>query len=152
MAINPGTAYFVKLHTNATIPKFGSRLAAGADLYLPNPVILRPREYELISLGIIAIPPEGWHFMIYLRSSAPVRYPGLTLMNHVGIIDSDYTGPNDEIKLALLNHSVDNTLRINAGERIAQMCLVEDVRPNIEEITYDQVAFRRSRGGFGSTG
>lgn len=152
MAINPGTAYFVKLHTNAIIPKFGSHQAAGCDLYLPDPVTLDPYEYKIIPLGIIAIPPEGWHFMIYLRSSAPIRYPGLILMNHVGIIDSDYIGPQDEIKLALSNYNRDNTLSIKAGERIVQMCLVENVRPEIEEIMYDQITFRRSRGGFGSTG
>lgn len=150
--MNPGTAYFIRTHPNAVLPTFGSRLAACCDITLPETVVLNAGECKLVSTGFIAIPPLGWHWHIYLRSSAPIRYPGLILANCTGIIDSDYIGPNDNIKLILLNQNKNILLEIEQGKKIAQMRLVQNVRPKIEEITHAQAEFRRSRGGFGSTG
>jgi len=149
----PGEAYFVKKHPDAIPPVFKSRLAACADISLYEHLTLRPREYLIVPTGLIVVPPSGYHFHVYLRSSAPVKYPGLILCNSVGIIDSDYIGPDDELKLILLNQSTNATIQIPAKTRVAQMRLVKNIKPSIfKELTYEQVQARQSRGGFGSTG
>ena len=150
--IEPGIAAFVRIHPDAIIPQYKSRLAACCDVSLPEELTLRPREYLLVGTGLIAVPPEGWHWHVYMRSSLPVKYPGLILANCIGIIDSDYIGPEDELKLILLNQTNDRTLHIPKHERVAQMRLVQNVRPKIQEVNYEQVQLRRSRVGFGSPG
>ena len=149
----PGEAYFVKVHKEARAPVYKSRLAACADLTTCVPITLRPREFDRIPMGIILIPPQGWHFHVYMRSSLPFKFPGIVLANCTGIIDSDYIGPKDELHLTFLNHSADATINIPAGTRIAQARLVRNAKPSeFKELTYEQVQARRSRGGFGSTG
>lgn len=151
--IKPGPAYFVKLHADAIVPSYESRLAACCDVHTLEETILRPREFLLVKTGLVCLPPEGWHWQVYLRSSAPIKFPGLLLANHVGIIDSDYCGPEDELKLILLNQTQNRTLVIPKQTRVAQMRLVQNARPTeIVEATYEQLRVRRSRGGFGSTG
>lgn len=151
--IKPGPAHFVKLHKDAVIPTYKSRLAACCDVQNIEEVMLRPREYLLVRTGLVCIPPEGWHWQVYLRSGTPLKYPGLILANCVGIIDGDYTGPEDELKLILLNQTVDRTLVIPKHTRVCQMRLTQDARPTkMVEATHEQIQLRRSRGGFGSTG
>jgi deoxyuridine 5'-triphosphate nucleotidohydrolase len=150
--IEPGEAFFVKKNPEAIAPVYKSRLAACADIALPVDIVIRPREVDVYKTGLIVIPPQGWHWHVYLRSSIPIKYPGIVLANCVGIIDSDYIGPEDELGLVLLNQSGDRSYSIKAGERVAQMRLVPNARPTrFQELTYEQVQARRSRGGFGST-
>jgi dUTP pyrophosphatase len=147
-----GEAYFVKLHKDARIPEYKTAGSAACDLIIPQDFTLLPRAFELIGTGLICVPPPGYHWHIYLRSSAPMKYPGLILANCVGIIDSDYCGPQDELKLILLNQAYDRVLHFPAGVRIAQMRLVQNLRPSkIKEMSYEELR-QRSRGGFGSTG
>ena len=147
-----GTAYFAKLYPEAILPKYSSDLAACCDLYIPRLEYIDAQQEKLIGLGLVAIPPIGWHWHIYLRSSTPWKYTGLELMNYVGIIDGDYCGPDDELKLSLRNTGDTNSILLVPGTRIAQMRLVQNAQALIEEIPYDQIAERRSRGGLGSTG
>lgn len=143
----------MKLHADAIIPKYESRLAACCDVHTLEDTVLRPREYLLVRTGLVCVPPEGWHWQLYLRSSTPIKFPGLILANCVGIIDSDYIGPEDELKLILLNQTVDRTLVIPKQTRVCQMRLTQNARPNqMLEATHEQIQLRRSRGGFGSTG
>jgi len=65
----------------------------------------------------------------------------------VGIIDQDYCGPEDEIKIQMMNISK-KKVKIEKGERIAQALLVKIARPNLIE----KKIRAKSRGGFGSTG
>lgn len=159
-------ATFKRIHENAKIPTYGSEEAACCDLYLCEDVDINAGELKFIPIGLIAAAPKGYHWQIYLRSSAPRNHPGLTLANHVGIVDSDYSGPEDEIKLLVANIGID-IICLKAGERIAQMELVQNVRAKLVDLTEEMeekedegVRFRRgvpkfrgrSRGGFGSTG
>lgn len=156
-------AYFKRISEGATLPSYGTDEAACCDLYLSEELQLDAGQTAFGHTGLVAIPPKGYHWQIYLRSSAPRNHPGLILANHVGIVDSDYSGPEDEIKLLLTNMSM-NHIYLSKGERVAQMRLVENVRPEIEELKdseeKDEGTGRRrgaglrsrSRGGFGSTG
>ena len=46
--------------------------------------------------------PDGHFLGIFARSSTPLKR-GLMVANGVGVIDADYCGPADEIKIQVLN-------------------------------------------------
>lgn len=145
---------FYKTHPDAILPTYGTSQSAGMDLYLIKDIYIYPGEKLLVSLGLIVVPPENYHFEIVLRSSTPLKYPGLILLNSIGIIDSDYCGPEDELKLSLGNieERHGRCVEIPKHTRIAQMLLRPNIRTEIQEIKYEEIRSLQSRGGFGSTG
>ena len=140
--------WFTKINPNAYLPEYKSAAAACADLYLPESIILPPQSISKIGFGLIARIDINYHLEIYIRSS--VARSGIILANSVGIIDSDYCGPEDELGLLLYNTN-DYDYYLNAGMRIAQCKIVPNIRFPIMEVTNEALA-ERSRGGFGSTG
>ena len=68
--------------------------------------------------------------------------------NGVGVVDQDYCGPHDEVKIAVLNFT-SAPVRVAAGDRVAQGMLLPVTRVAWEEA---QMLRGESRGGFGSTG
>ena len=93
---------FIKLHPDAVMPTYGSRHAAGADLYaLAEAEILIPAgKTVFVSTGIAMEIPEGFVGLVFARSSMGAKR-NLAPANKVGVIDSDYRG---EIKVVLHNH------------------------------------------------
>jgi dUTP pyrophosphatase len=67
--------------------------------------------------------------------------------NGVGVVDADYSGPTDEIKVQVINVTPADVL-IAKGDRLAQGVLIPYVRAEWRE----GAAEGPSRGGFGSTG
>jgi dUTP pyrophosphatase len=67
--------------------------------------------------------------------------------NGVGVLDADYCGPNDELKVQLLNVT-NEPVAIKAGDRLAQGIVLQ--APRVEFVEGEATA--PSRGGFGSTG
>lgn len=137
-----------KLRDTALIPTYGSKEAAGADLYacLESPVTIAPAETVFVPTGIAMELPVGFAGLIYARSGLACKR-ALAPANKVGVIDSDYRG---EIIVALHNHSnVDQ--QIAPGERIAQLVIAPVFTPGfIEANELNDTA--RGTGGFGSTG
>ena len=84
---------------------------------------------------------------IVARSSLPVR-KGLIVANGVGIVDADYCGPDDEVKVEVLNVTR-APVEVRRGERIAQGLVL-----GVARVEWDEVAEAStpSRGGFGATG
>ena len=62
--------------------------------------------------------PNGYFLGIFARSSTPLKR-GLMVANGVGVIDADYCGPADEIKIQVLNIT-DAPVKVTAGDRLAQ--------------------------------
>src|SRR3954449_2481598 len=89
--------------------------------------------------------PPGWSLLVALRSSAPRRH-GVIQPHGVGIIDQDYRGPEDEVRIQLLNFT-QTTASIPAGTSLAQGVLVRSEQASI----VTRVPDGPSRGGFGST-
>lgn len=146
-------AKFVKLRPDAVIPRYQTKKSAGCDLTIPTEmqaIELQPGELKLVATGIVAIPPYGYHWELCLRSSTPVKNRGLVQANSIGIIDSDFCGSKDEIKIPVLNTG-DELITLKPGTRIAQLVLRENLCPDIKEITFEELK-QTSRGGFGSTG
>lgn len=137
-----------KVRENAILPTYGSKDAAGADLYacLDHTVTIEAGETMFIPTGIALEVPKGCAGLIYARSSLGAKR-GLAPANKVGVIDSDYRG---EISVVLHNHSK-TAQQIAPGERIAQMLITPVLTPVYEEVK-ELSNTDRGTGGFGSTG
>ena len=83
---------FKKLDPRATIPTYGSDLAAGADLraVLDAPATIKPNESVLIHTGIAVAIPTGYVGLVYARSGIACKR-GLAPSNKVGVIDAKVT-------------------------------------------------------------
>ena len=137
-----------KLRDNAVIPTYGSRDAAGADLYacLESAVTIEPGKTLFIPTGLAMEVPRGYAGLIYARRSMGTKR-GLAPANKVGVVDSDYRG---EVMVALHNHGcVAQT--VENGERIAQLLVTPVLAPAFLECD-DLTDTVRGTGGFGSTG
>ena len=137
-----------KVKDGATIPTYGSKYAAGADLYacLESEVTIAPHATVMIPTGLAMELPVGYAGLIYARSGLASK-KGLAPANKVGVVDSDYRG---EVMVALHNHG-EAAQTIANGERIAQMVITPYLAANF--IVCDELSSTvRGEGGFGSTG
>jgi dUTP pyrophosphatase len=110
-------------------------------------VTVAPGEVVLVPTGLAIEVPAGLFLGIFARSSTPFKR-GLMVANGVGIVDPDYSGPHDEVKIAVLNFTR-APVRIARGDRIAQGIFLPSPRVEWEEV--DELR-TESRGGFGATG
>lgn len=118
--------------------------STGFDCITVEDYELKKGEFKLLNLGIVAKPPEGKFIMLVPRSSTFKKYK-IIQTNSVGIIDPDYCGQNDIIKMPVL---ATDDMTIPKGVRIAQLVLMNYISIDTEEFEPE----KDSRGGFGSTG
>ena len=138
----------VKLHKNAVLPEYQTVGAAGADIHacLETPVTLVPMERRMVPTGLAMAIPEGYEVQIRARSGMSIKH-GITMINGVGTIDSDYRG---EFGVLLINLSQE-PFTIEPGMRIAQMVVAKYERVEWQEVSeLDET--ERGGGGYGSTG
>ena len=131
------------------MPSYETEGSAGADLraWLPDgPITLQPGERRLIPTGLYVELPPGIEAQIRARSGLSIKH-GITMINGLGTVDSDYRG---EWNVPLVNLGQE-PYTIQDGDRIAQMVLAK----------YEQADFclassinetERGAGGFGHTG
>ncbi len=134
-----------KLKEEAKLPTYGTRGAAGADLYTAEGGIVPAGETRFFHTGIAVELPEGTVGLIYARSGLSCKQD-LAPANKVGVIDSDYRG---EIVVALHNHGKEERA-VKLGDRIAQLVVTPYLTADFEE--GDLSDTNRGGGGFGSTG
>ena len=137
-----------KLNASAQVPKLQSAGAACFDLTatLDAPLTLKKGKVVAVPTGLSVEIPEGYEMQVRARSGLAFKH-GLTLVNGIGTIDSDYRG---ELKV-LVTLLQDEELVINNGDRIAQALIAPVLRVVHEEVT-DLSSTERGAGGFGSTG
>jgi dUTP pyrophosphatase len=135
-----------RLRPSVPLPTYATPGSAAFDLAVAEDVEIGPREIKLVGTGLVVAVPEGYFLGIFARSSTPLRR-GLMVANGVGVLDSDYCGPNDELKIQLFNLT-DRPISVKAGDRLAQGILLES--PRVEFVEGETSG--SSRGGFGSTG
>ncbi len=131
-----------------TLPQYQTAHAAGMDLLadIEKSVVIECGCRVLIPTGIAIELPEGYEAQIRPRSGLAIKQ-GISLVNTPGTIDADYRG---EIKVILINLGQES-VKINRGDRIAQMVVSPIVQAQLLEVTeLDET--NRSSGGFGSTG
>jgi dUTP pyrophosphatase len=131
----------VGLPAPATGGAAGFDLAAAADVEIP------PHAIRLIGTGLVIGVPDGHFLGIFARSSTPLK-KGLMVANGVGVVDCDYCGPEDEIKIQVLNIT-DATVVVRRGDRLAQAMVLPAPRVEWDEV---KEMAAPTRGGFGSTG
>jgi dUTP pyrophosphatase len=136
-----------RLRGDVGLPAYETAGAAGFDLAAADDVSVAPGEVRLVPTGLVIEVPEGLFLGIFARSSTPLKR-GLMVANGVGVVDSDYCGPADEVKIAVLNFTT-AAVQIKAGDRLAQGILLPAPR-----VTWNEASElgARSRGGFGGTG
>ena len=136
-----------RLHEDIALPAYETAGAAGFDLASAADVTVEPGAVCLVPTGLVIEVPEGLFLGIFARSSTPLKR-GLMIANGVGVVDSDYCGPADEVKIAVVNFT-SAAVHIQVGDRIAQGILLAAPRVTWEEASELSA---RSRGGFGATG
>ena len=106
-----------------------------------------PGQIALVRTGLVIEVPTGHFLGIFARSSTPLKR-GLMVANGVGVIDPDYSGPNDEVMVQVLNFTASEVM-VQRGDRLAQAVVLPAPR-----VTWDEVSEIRqaTRGGFGATG
>ena len=136
-----------RLDPTLALPAYGTGESAGFDLAAAHDTAIAPGAIALVRTGLVIEVPPGHFLAIFARSSTPLKR-GLMVANGVGVVDSDYSGPTDEIMVPLLNIGTTEA-QIRRGDRLAQGIVLP--APRVE---WDEVASLREtvRGGFGSTG
>jgi dUTP diphosphatase len=136
-----------RLASSVALPRYETEGSAAFDLAAAADVTIGPGQVALIPTGLVIEVPSGMFLGIFARSSTPLKR-GLMVANGVGVVDQDYCGPNDEVKIAVLNFTA-APVRVAAGDRIAQGMLLP-----VNRVTWEETDIVRteSRGGFGSTG
>ena len=108
---------------------------------------LPPSVRVLVPTGLIFDIPEGHVMKMYIRSGTALK-KGLTMVNGVGIIDSDYV----EQSFMILENISESLVTIAHGERIAQCLIEKTLRMEITETDVKPEQKTTRDGGFGSTG
>jgi dUTP pyrophosphatase len=137
----------IKLKDNAVIPTRAHPGDAGLDLYSTEIAHLGPGERWSVGTGIALEIPEG-HAGLVLPRSGLAREHGIALVNAPGLIDAGYRG---EVRVLLLNTDPAETVRIEAGARIAQLMVTPVAIAEPVEVT-ELSDSARGEGGFGSSG
>src|SRR5512139_2727081 len=111
-----------RLRPDVALPRYESAAAAGFDLAAADPITIGPGEVRLVPTGLVIEVPAGMFLGIFARSSTPLKR-GLMVANGVGVVDADYCGPTDEVKVQVLNFT-QAPVTLAAGDRIAQGILL----------------------------
>lgn len=144
----PPRVQIKKLRPDAIVPRYMTAGAAGLDLSaaLDAPIEIAVGGRVAIPTGLAIKLPDGYEGQIRPRSGL-AREHGVTLVNAPGTIDADYTGP---LIVLLINHG-DRPVRIESGQRIAQLVIAPVVQAELAEVD-ELPSTARGAGGFGSTG
>lgn len=137
----------IKLNDAAVVPTRAHPGDAGLDLYSIEMAHIGPGERWSVGTGIALEIPAG-HAGLVLPRSGLARDHGIALVNSPGLIDAGYRG---EIRVLLLNTDPAETVRIEAGARIAQLVVTPIAIAEPVEAT-ELSESTRGDGGFGSSG
>ena len=154
----------------AKLPTYATNGAGALDIYSPIEVNIDPGQSALIPIGIKVAIPHGYGLLIQPRSGLS-RRTKLRIPNTPGLIDEDYHEeigvivenidtkvkdvdiyePSDHLELV---KEYGGALTIGAGERFAQMRLVEIPRVKWREVNSIGVFNDEEDhgAGFGATG
>jgi len=136
-----------RLRPDVPLPAYQTPESAGFDLAASEDVTVGPGEVVLVPTGLVIEVPRGYFLGVFARSSTPLKR-GLMVANGVGVVDPDYSGPADEVKIEVVNFTRE-PVQVKRGDRLAQGLLIP-----VHQARWAEVGAIRavSRGGFGSTG
>ena len=136
-----------RIDPSLPLPVYETSGSVGFDILARVDIEIPPKEIVLVPGNIIVEVPKGYMLMVASRSSTP-RKKGLLPPHGLGIIDHDYCGEEDEIKIQVYNFT-EKSVKVLKGEKIAQGVFIR-----IDKLKWAEVKemINNSRGGFGSTG
>jgi dUTP pyrophosphatase len=136
-----------RLDPRAVLPTRAHPGDAGLDLHALEAFELGAGERMQVRTGIAIALPPGTAGLVLPRSGLAARH-GIALVNAPGLIDEGYRG---ELQILLLNTDREQRFRAAAGDRIAQLVVVDvEVTEVVEAEDLDDTS--RGSGGFGSSG
>lgn len=139
-----------KLTTTAIIPTKAHSSDAGFDLYADEDKTIAPQSRETIHTGVaieiseIKEQDRDIYVRIAPRSGLSVK-KGIDVF--AGVVDRGYTG---EMMVCLFNSSKEE-IKINKGDKIAQMIPTIILKTQLKEVIEFQES-ERGEKGFGSSG
>jgi dUTP pyrophosphatase len=136
-----------KKDPNVKTPRFETKGSVGFDLASNMDIEILAHEIALIPTGLVIEVPENFALILASRSSTP-RKKGLTMPHGIGVIDQDYSGENDEIKIQVKNF-LEKPVLIKKGDKIAQGIFLKTEIAEFQEV--QKAPKPATRGGFGST-
>lgn len=129
------------------LPEYAHDGDAGADLRTTVDAVLEPGERTTLPTGLAIALPRGYAAFVHPRSGLAARH-GVTIVNAPGTVDAGYRG---EIRVTLLNTDAHVPVKLERGDRIAQLVVQRVERAEFVEA--DALPdTERGAGGFGSTG
>ena len=137
-----------RIDSSLSLPQYETSGSVGFDILAGETTTIHPHEITLIPGNIIVEVPAGYALIIASRSSTPKK-KGLKFPHSIGIIDQDYCGEHDEIKIQVMNFQ-DTPVTIEKGEKIAQGLFIRCEQVKWKEVS--DMKHNETRGGFGSTG
>lgn len=150
VSVFPGKVEYQDNKFDAILPKIATTEAAGVDVSTPYSFVLKSGETHLLNTGLIIKAPRE-HCILVLPRSGLATKKSVTIANTPGLIDRDYCGPEDFIKIALVNRGSED-VAFERGDRVAQLLFIKYVSPVWQVQTEPSFSQNISRGGFGSTG
>ena len=138
-----------KLRSDAQIPNRATPNSAGYDIcaLCDDNIIIQPGQIVRVPTGIAVAPSRSdVAICIFPRSGLSSKH-GITLINSVGLVDSDYRG---ELQVPLINHG-NEPFTIESGMRIAQLVVFPVCTPAFKEVSELEETVRGTRG-FGASG
>lgn len=136
-----------RIDKDLPLPVYQTAGSVAVDLSARVETVIEPGKIVLIPSNVIVRTPPGYFFLLASRSSTSMK-KGLVMSNSIGVIDQDFCGEEDEIKLQFMNIT-DKPVTVARGERLAQGIFVKIDR--VDWVEVDKIS-DTSRGGFGSTG
>ncbi|MFP4208282.1 MAG: dUTP diphosphatase [Wenzhouxiangella sp.] len=138
-----------RLGTTWPLPEYATVGSAGLDLRacVDQTLELEPGETVLIPSGMAIHLDDPQLAAVLLPRSGLGHKQGLVLGNLVGLIDSDYQG---QVQISCWNRG-QASIRIEPGQRIAQMVVVPVVQVGLE-VVEEFTPSVRGGGGIGHSG
>jgi dUTP pyrophosphatase len=137
----------LRIDKELPLPAYAHPGDAALDLFAAESVSLAPGDREAVGTGIAVAIPKGYAGFVQARSGRALKQ-GLGLVNAPGLIDSGYRG---EIRIIVINLARNHSIRIERGEKIAQL-VIQKVTPVVMNEVDELPPSERGEGGFGSTG
>lgn len=137
-----------KLRDGAILPTYQTEHAAAMDAHacIDEARVLQPMERTMVPTGIAIELPIGYELQIRARSGLAIKH-GISIINGIGTIDSDYRG---ELGVLLVNLG-NEPFTIEPGMRIAQLVVARYER--VEWSVVSELGDSdRGTDGLGSTG
>lgn len=123
----------------------GNETDAGMDIRASEQHAIPPLCREAIGTGIFLEIPYGYYGRIAPRSGLALKH-GIDVL--AGVVDSGYRG---EIKVILYNTDKEQTFRVEAGDKVAQIIIEKHY--NFDFVETESIGeSERGEKGFGSTG